>query len=321
MNENVKKRCQQIIDRAYNYFVAEEKEPLEKILISMIAGQHLLFEDQPGLGKTLLVKIFASLIDIPWGRIQFTPDLMPAAVAGTKIWNERSNEFELQRGPVFTTFLLADEINRAMPKTQSALLEAMEELQVTIEGETLELDETFVVMATQNPIENEGTYALPEAQLDRFGMKMSLGYIEDTAVESDILHRRIDWQEDDPTDQIDSLLSYEEFRQLRRAVEQIKVEDSLIEHITRLVQASREQPEVEYGSSPRGSLALLALARARAIIHGRSYVIPDDIRALYLPTLRHRIILTMDSRMDGITSDEVLESIYINMPAPGATET
>lgn len=316
MNSDVKDLCRELLDQVSDYYVTDDMEPLELIFSSMLSGSHVLFEDNPGLGKTLLVKTFAGLIGSSWDRVQFTPDLMPADVCGTRIWNTRDSKFELQKGPIFTNVLLADEINRAMPKTQSALLEVMEERQVTIEGNTLPIDRPFIVLATQNPIESEGTYPLPEAQLDRFGIKLSLGYLESEDQEQRILERRIEWSQDDPTDSLPTVMPFDDFRTLQNATEDIHVDESILSYITLLVRETREHPQLELGASPRGSLNLLKLSRARALVHGRGHVIPDDVQFVFKPVLNHRIVLAMEAKMDGIRESNVLDEVLQNIAVP-----
>jgi MoxR-like ATPase len=250
-----------------------DKTVLRKMLCAALADGHVLFEDNPGLGKTLLAKVFSRVSGCAWGRVQFTPDMMPADILGTRIWKDASSGFMLEKGPVFTNVLLADEINRAPPKTQSALLEAMEEKQVTIEGITHRLESPFFVIATQNPIELEGTFPLPEAELDRFLIKMSTGYVQTLALESEILRRRIAWKKDDPTDLVQPALRGGQFRAMQEAVESsIYADGQILDYVSQIVRATREHPDVEVGSSPRGGLALLKLSRAHAAVCGRDFV-------------------------------------------------
>ena len=288
------KKANEILDRVESVFVGN-RALTEKLLAASLANGHVLFEDNPGLGKTLLVKAFAAAIGCEAKRVQFTPDILPADILGTKVWNQSERVFELHKGPIFTNILLADEINRAPPKTQSALLEAMDERQVTIEGETMKLTPPFFVLATQNPIEQEGTYPLPEAQMDRFLLRMSTGYPPETKDESEILKRRLGWAKDDPTDDIKPILTADEFRALQIAVEKsVFVHDQLLDYISTIVRALRQHPKVEVGPSPRGSLALLRLSRAMALSLGRDYVTPDDVKMFAVDALAHRTILAMD---------------------------
>jgi MoxR-like ATPase len=287
------------------------------VLSAALANGHILFEDYPGLGKTLLAKVFARLIDCSWRRIQFTPDLMPADIVGTRVWRANRSEFTFERGPIFTNVLLADEINRAPPKTQSALLEAMEERQVTIEGETHKLEPPFFVIATQNPIELEGTFPLPEAQLDRFLLKMSMGYPKTLELESEILRRRLNWKTDDPSVKVEPVITKKEFVEMQVFVEEeVYVDPQILEYIARIVRATREHPAVEVGSSPRGGLALLKISKAYAALCGRDFVTPDDVKVFIREALCHRIIIKMDYAFDGKISpksimDEILRQVEV----------
>ena len=256
MNEpqltEAKRTCESIIAAVGAVFVGN-KPLLRKLLAAGLANGHVLFEDNPGLGKTLLAKVFARVIGFNYARIQFTPDLLPADIIGTRVWRQKDSSFELMRGPIFTNILLADEINRTPPKTQAALLEAMEERQVTIEGETHTLQSPFFVLATQNPIEQEGTYPLPEAQLDRFVLKLSTGYAASIEEESLILQRRITWRKDDPSETVQSALSIEQFLGLQNSVETaIYIDQSILNYVSQIIRTTRNHPKVQIGSSPRG---------------------------------------------------------------------
>lgn len=308
--------CDKIIEGVAQAYVGN-RLLLRKVLAAGLANGHVLFEDYPGLGKTLLAKAFARAIGCGYTRVQFTPDLLPADILGTRVWRQRDGSFELIRGPVFTNVLLADEINRAPPKTQSALLEAMEEGQVTIEGETHRLTTPFLVLATQNPIEHEGTYPLPEAQLDRFTFKLSMGYPASLDLENEILSRRIAWQQDDPTRDLPAAVEANKFAELQRMVERdIYVDPTILEYISRLVRATREHPKVEIGSSPRGGLALLKVARALALIHGRDFVVPDDVKTVAVDTLSHRLILRTEVVLEGGRESDVAQEVVQSIPAP-----
>jgi len=290
---------------------------LRKLLAGALSDGHVLFEDYPGLGKTLLVKVFARAIGCASSRVQFTPDLLPSDILGTKTWNPRTGAFTLQKGPVFTNVLLADEINRAPPKTQSALLEAMEERQVTIEGETLKLAPPFFVLATQNPIEQEGTYPLPEAQMDRFLMRLSTGYPPELKDEREILKRRIAWTKNDPTDDLKPVVSAEEFRELQSIVEtRVYIHDQLLDYIGQIVRGIRAHPKVEVGPSPRGSLALLRLSRAFAVVNGRDFVVPDDVKTFAVDALAHRTILDLDEIIEGTRPERIVSEVVANVPIP-----
>ena len=315
--EEARLSCERIIDRVAEAFVGN-RLLLRKLLAAALANGHVLFEDFPGLGKTLLAKVFARAIGGDTKRVQFTPDLLPSDILGMNVWRQNDGTFRMMPGPVFTNVLLADEINRAPPKTQSALLEAMEERQVTIDGKTMGLEFPFVVIATQNPIEQEGTYPLPEAQLDRFLLKLSAGYPANAALESDILLRRIHWQKDDPTADMEPAVDVRRFVELQRFVETGVYTDRLIvDYITQLVRLSREHARVAVGVSPRGSLALLRASRAMALIHGRDFVVPDDVKMLVPDVLAHRIILNIEDTLEGVRGDLVVEDLLSEVPVPG----
>jgi MoxR-like ATPase len=314
--EEFQQLMQKTIDEIGKVFVTEDQSLVKKILCGFLAGGHILFEDNPGLGKTLLVKILAKVTGCEWKRIQFTPDLMPSDILGTKIWKGTSLGFELEKGPIFTNFLLADEINRAMPKSQSALLEAMEERQVSIEGTTHVLKPPFIVMATQNPIEMEGTYPLPEAQMDRFMMKLSLGYLKSEEKECQVLKRRISWQKDDPTMDIQSVISMDQILMIQKQVEKVYVDDNVLMYITRIIRKTRLDSSVKIGASPRGGLALLKLSRANALMDGRDYVIPDDVKFIAVDALAHRIILHVEHILEGRTPETIIKNILKNVEVP-----
>lgn len=314
--QELKKTFDQIIESIANVFVGEELL-LHKLLCAGLANGHVLFEDFPGLGKTLLTKVFAKRLGCNWSRIQFTPDLMPADIVGTRIWKSNSSEFVLEKGPIFTNILLADEINRSPPKTQSALLEAMEEKQVTIEGITNKLKAPFFVVATQNPIELEGTYPLPEAQIDRFMLKLSTGYVESLERECEILRRRIQWQEDDPTDQLKPVINMKIFREMQLKIEsEVHVDEQILEYIQKIVRKTREHSLVEIGSSPRGGLALLKVTRAMAASHGRDFVTPDDVKIFALDALAHRIILKVEYALEGKDPRQIIQEVVDGVEVP-----
>ena len=314
--EEARLSCEQIIDRVAETFVGN-RLLLRKLLAAALANGHVLFEDYPGLGKTLLAKLFARSIGGDTKRVQFTPDLLPSDVLGVNIWRQNVGTFQLMRGPVFTNVLLADEINRAPPKTQSALLEAMEERQVTLDGDTMPLGSPFVVIATQNPIEQEGTYPLPEAQLDRFLLKLSTGYPTNDQMEEDILLRRIQWQKDDPSTELEPAVGIDRFVELQRAVEtSVYTEQVIVEYITKIVRLSREHTRVAVGVSPRGGLALLRISRAIALIHGRDFVVPDDVKMVVSDVLAHRVILNIEDTLEGASGESVIEDILEQVPVP-----
>ncbi|MCX6013050.1 MAG: MoxR family ATPase [Chloroflexi bacterium] len=313
---DAKEVCDQIIEAVAEVFVGH-KPLLQKLLAAGLANGHVLFEDYPGLGKTLLAKLFAKAIGCDYNRIQFTPDLLPADIVGTKVWRQQESRFDLVKGPVFTHILLADEINRTPPKTQAALLEAMEERQVTIEGETNILQAPFFVLATQNPIEQEGTYPLPEAQMDRFMLKMSTGYPETLQEESIILSRRIKWQVDDPTSNIQPVISADRFLSLQWLVEnRIYIDTCILDYISQIVRATRKHPKIEIGSSPRGGLALLKISRSMALIHGRDFVTPDDVKNMVIDALAHRLILNIDEALEGTDPRQLVKEIVAEIPVP-----
>jgi MoxR-like ATPase len=284
-------------------------------MLAVLANSHILFEDYPGLAKTLLARSFAMSMGCGFSRIQFTPDLLPADITGTYVYNVRSGEFELRKGPIFANVILADEINRAPPKTQAALLEAMQERQTTLDGKTHPLTNPFVVIATQNPIEYEGVYPLPEAQLDRFMVKLQLGYPNKTE-EVEIMQRRMQRGQEDV--ELDPVANAETIIELQRSVEEIHVDDDVLGYITDIVQATRSHRQVEVGGSPRGSLAIFKLSRARAVYHGRDYVIPDDIKEVVVSALAHRLIMKTESWIKGTSPHQVIEEILKSTPVPKA---
>jgi MoxR-like ATPase len=286
----------------------------ELAIIGLAAAGHLLIEDVPGVGKTMLAKSLARATGCTFKRIQFTPDLLPSDVTGVSIYNQRTGEFEFRAGPIVAHVVLADEINRATPKTQSALLEAMEERQVTVEGITRPLPQPFMVLATQNPIEYEGTFPLPEAQLDRFLLRIHLGYPA-PADEVNVLERQMLRH---PIDDLGAVTSASELQQLQYAVRSVHVEQQLQRYIVHLVGLTREHPDVYLGASPRGSLSLMRAAQARAMLQGRDYVIPDDVKALAVAALAHRLIMSPEARMRNATASAVIASVLQEVPVPGS---
>jgi MoxR-like ATPase len=297
--------------------VVGKREPLELVFLGVLADGHVLLEDFPGLAKTLAARSFAQVLSMRFTRIQFTPDLMPSDVTGSSIWNQRDSEFEFRQGPIFTNLLLGDEINRAPPKTQAALLEAMQERQVTIEGVTHRLGPPFLVIATQNPIEYEGTYPLPEAQLDRFLLRTAFGYParED---EVEILGRRIEREEDEV--ELQPVVDRDTLLELQAAIEQVHVADSVREYCVDLVAATRASESVAVGSSPRGSLALLKLARAKAALSGRDFVLPDDVKAVAVPALAHRLVLRPELWVQRVSAEDVVREVLELVPTPKAED-
>ena len=314
--KNPTTHANEILDRVESVFVGN-RTLTQKLLAAALANGHVLFDDYPGLGKTLLVKAFARSIGCDSKRVQFTPDILPADILGTSIWNQSNAEFVLHKGPVFTNILLADEINRAPPKTQSALLEVMEERQVTIEGDTMHLEEPFFVLATQNPIEQEGTYPLPEAQMDRFLLRMRTGYPVDLDAETSILERRISWRKDDPTGDMQPAVDRPTFVAMQQHAERnVFVDKEVLRYMARLVREIRDHPDVNVGPSPRGSLALLRVSRSYAMIQGRDFVTPDDVREFVPEALGHRTLLDLEASLSGHTVDDVLRSILEKTPVP-----
>ena len=290
-----------------------KQENLRRVAIGILSNANMLIEDYPGLAKTLMANTFATSLGCKFKRVQFTPDLLPADIMGTYMYDQQAGEFKLRPGPLFTNVLLADEINRAPPKTQAALLEAMEEKQVTIEGITHKLPAPFITMATQNPIEQEGTYPLPEAQMDRFMMKMSMGY-PDRQEEKSILQRRKLRGKDDYD--IEPITSPKKVVAMQKALETVHVDTAIISYIVELVHRTREDHRVITGASPRASQSLFKTARASAAIDGRDYVIPDDIKAVALQVVSHRIVLKPESKIRGVTGQHIMRKILSEVPVP-----
>ncbi len=293
--------------------VVGKRQLLEQIMAAVLAGGHILLEDYPGLAKTLIANSFATALGLQFKRIQFTPDLLPGDITGGFVYDRTKNTFALRKGPLFANIILADEINRASPKTQSALLEAMQEHQVTLEGETLALPQPFIVFATQNPIEYEGTFPLPEAQLDRFLVKLAVGYPAPEE-EHEILKRRRQRRRD--AFDLEQVTNADELLAMRRAVEEVTLVPDVERYIVDLVNATRHDRQVVVGASPRGSLALLTLSRAWSAIRGRDYVLPDDVKLFAVPALGHRLILEPDLWMRRHATEDVLAAIMQRVPVP-----
>ncbi|MEK6255808.1 MAG: MoxR family ATPase [Chloroflexota bacterium] len=310
--DDVEELGNRVIEEVEKAIVGKNKL-IEMVMAAALAGGHVLLEDYPGLGKTLLAKSFATALGLNFKRIQFTPDLLPSDITGGYIYNRSKNEFELRKGPIFSNIILADEINRASPKTQSALLEAMQEVQVTLEGETMKLPEPFMVIATQNPIEYEGTFPLPEAQLDRFIVKLSVGY-PSTENELEILRQRRKRGQDEVS--LNKVTNAKELLQMRAAVETVYIDPDVERYIVNLVKRTRDDSQVAVGASPRGSLALLKLTRAWAALSGRDYVLPDDVKTFANPALVHRLILKPDLWLKKDAASEVIAEIMSNVPVP-----
>jgi MoxR-like ATPase len=310
--ERVQELAMQAVDEIERVIVGK-RQPLELVLCGFLANGHVLLEDYPGLAKTLAARSFAQVLSLRFTRVQFTPDLMPSDVTGSSIWNQRDADFEFRPGPIFTNLLLADEINRAPPKTQAALLEAMQERQVTIDATTHLLDPPFLVIATQNPIEYEGTYPLPEAQLDRFLLRTSFGYPErDEEVE--VLARRVERQSDEIA--LEPVIDRSTLLEMQEAVESIHVAESVQGYCVDIVTATRTSASTAVGSSPRGSLALLKLARCGAALAGRDFVLPDDVKAIAVPALAHRIVLMPELWVQRIAAEEVVAEALATVPTP-----
>jgi MoxR-like ATPase len=285
----------------------------DQILTGLVADGHILLEDLPGLGKTLLARSFAAALGLSFQRVQFTADLLPHDITGGDVYDARSGEFNFRRGPIFTNVLLADEINRAPPKVQSSLLEAMQEYQVTSERSTYPLPRPFLVLATENPIELEGTYPLPEAQVDRFLMRLSIGY-PTVDEERTILERRRARKTEEIS--VTAATTPDQFRALQRAAEDVEIEDSIAGYIVDIVRATRADVRAEVGSSPRGSLALQKLTRSRALLAGRDFVLPDDVKALAVPALAHRVIVKPEPWIRGVRAGEIVQAAVDRIPVP-----
>ncbi len=293
----------EITDEVSRYFLGDI-EVLQKILSAVISSGHVLLQDFPGTGKTFLAKLLSHVLGISYRRIQFTPDLLPSDIIGTKIWKQATSTFEIEKGPIFANLILADEINRAPPKTQAALLEAMEEKQVTLEGETILLPRPFIVIATQNPVEFEGTYPLPEAQLDRFMIQSSIGYPED---EKNLLKRRLSWKSDDPSSEAQVRSSPENLLAVQKKVEtQITVSDEVLDYIASFTEI-RSDDRVVAGPSPRGIISLLRMARGYAYVNGRDFVVPDDVKSVAADTLSHRLVLKPELTMEEVDNRTILK--------------
>jgi MoxR-like ATPase len=306
------RQCDGVIE-AVREAVVSDRAFLETILVGLLARGHVLLEDVPGTGKTLTARSLATVLGLSFSRIQFTPDLLPTDVTGTNIFNEQSREFEFRQGPLFNNVVLADEINRAPPKTQSALLEAMEERQVTVDGETRDLPDPFFVIATQNPVEHEGTFELPEAQIDRFMVKTSLGY-PDFDGELSLMKRRSNRFERSPS--VEPRLSHSEVKELQEVPESIRVDEDLMRYALELTRATRLDPRVDIGVSPRGSQRLFEAIRARSVIDGRAYATPDTVKAVAVPVLAHRLVLTAEAQVNDVEKRTVIEDILDETPVP-----
>jgi MoxR-like ATPase len=310
----VAERAREVVQTLGRIVVGKD-DVLERVLAGILANGHVLVEDYPGLAKTLIARLLAQALDLGFRRIQFTPDLLPSDITGSFLYDQREARFEFRAGPIFTNLLLADEINRATPKTQAALLEAMQEAQVTVEGQSFALEQPFLVVATQNPIELEGTYPLPEAQLDRFLLRVGVGYPGPEA-EREILRIRRARRTDVAT--VPTIVTRTELLAMQAALEDVFVSEALERYIVALAQATRTDPRVALGASPRGSLALLKLARAEAAMRGRDFVLPDDVKAVAVAALAHRLVLRPELWVSRTTPVQVVETLLQQVPAPAA---
>lgn len=310
--ETTAERCTAVLDEIEQAVVGK-RPALRLILTAVLAGGHVLIEDLPGLGKTLIARSFAAALGLDFTRVQFTPDLLPADLLGTTIYDMASGRFEFRRGPIFTNLVLADEINRTPPKTQAALLEAMAEGQVSIDGQTHRLSSPFIVLATDNPIEYEGTYPLPEAQLDRFAIRLRLGYLSEQG-EAAMLRRRLDRGAALPT--VRKVVDADDVMAMRESVEQVSVHDDVLRYVVSLANGTRHHPQVAVGASPRSELDLVQLARARALLLGRDYVIPEDVKALATSAVAHRIALRPEMWVRRIQGADVVDELLRRLPVP-----
>ncbi len=312
----VGERCERVLDEVERAVVGK-RDALELVLLGLLADGHILLEDFPGLAKTLMARSFAQVCQMQFTRIQFTPDLMPSDVTGSSVYNQRTADFEFRPGPIFTNLLLGDEINRAPPKTQAALLEAMQERQVTIEGRTRPLERPFLVIATQNPIEYEGTYPLPEAQLDRFLLRVGVGYPARDD-EWSMLERRLDRARDEI--ELRQVIDRAGVEALQQAIEQVHVSKAIGYYVVDLVASTRVSSRVQVGSSPRGSLAVMKLARAHAALRGRDFVTPEDVKAVAVPALGHRLMLRPELWVQRVRPEDVVREALETVPTPAAED-
>ncbi len=310
LNESIKRIREEI-----SKIIVGQGEMIDLLITAILADGHVLIEGVPGVAKTLTAKLLSKVISVDFSRIQFTPDLMPSDVLGTTVFNVKNSEFEFKQGPIFSNIVLIDEINRAPAKTQAALFEVMEERQVTIDGTTYGLEHPFMVVATQNPIEHEGTYRLPEAQLDRFLFKILVDYptLEEEITIISGHHQRHGLQ---PLSEVNAVLSATEISAYRKTVQHIHVEENLLKYVAQLIYETRNSPALFLGASPRASIAILNGSKAYAALHGRDFVTPEDIKAIALPVLRHRVLLTPDKEMEGVTPDEVVRQIIDKVEVP-----
>jgi MoxR-like ATPase len=312
--DETRRHCDEIVAEVSRAIVGK-REVLELVLIGILVRGHILLEDLPGLAKTLMARSFAQVLGVDFNRIQFTPDLLPADITGSSIYDQSGGRFEFRPGPLFTNLLLGDEINRAPPKTQAALLEAMQEEQITVENTTYPLTPPFVLIATQNPIEYEGTYPLPEAQLDRFMLRTPIGY-PTASEEWQILQRRLERREDEV--KLTEIVDRDRLLEMQAAVEQVHVSDPIGNYIVAIVEASRAHGDVQVGASPRGALAVMKLARGRALLSGRDFVTPDDVKSVAVPALAHRLTLRPELWVRRVGGEDVVRGLLAQVPAPSA---
>jgi MoxR-like ATPase len=312
--DDTRRHCEEIVTEVSRAIVGKQ-EVVELVLIGILVRGHILLEDLPGLAKTLMARSFAQVLGVDFNRIQFTPDLLPADITGSSIYDQSGGRFEFRPGPLFTNLLLGDEINRAPPKTQAALLEAMQEDQITVESTTYPLTPPFVLIATQNPIEYEGTYPLPEAQLDRFMLRTPIGY-PTASEEWEILQRRLERREDDV--KLTEIVDRDRLLEMQAAVELIHVSDPIGNYIVAIVEASRDHGDVQVGASPRGALAIMKLARGRALLAGRDFVTPDDVKSVAVPALAHRLTLRPELWVRRVSGEDVVRGLLAQVPAPSA---
>ncbi len=312
--ENLRNKTTEIKLAIGNVIIGQD-EMLDQLMIALLTDGHVLIEGVPGIAKTLTAKLFAKSISADFSRIQFTPDLMPSDITGTSVFNLKTSEFEFRKGPIFSNIILIDEINRSPAKTQAALLEVMEERSITVDGTTYKVEEPFVVIATQNPVEQEGTYRLPEAQSDRFLFKIKVNYptLEDEVMILNNSHKRADKKE---IDEVSAMISKEEISGFRKKIKALYIDENLIKYIAQIIDKTRNNSDLFLGASPRASLNIMNAAKAAAALNGRDFVIPDDIKYVAYPVLRHRIILSPEKEMEGLTSEKIIKKIINAVEVP-----
>ena len=318
LNERIQQESSfvDMISMEMNKVIVGQKHLVEGLMIGMLSNGHILLEGVPGLAKTLAINTLAHIINAKFSRIQFTPDLLPADVVGTMIYSQKREEFVVKQGPIFANFILADEINRASPKTQSALLEAMEEAKVTVDGVTYKVPDPFMVIATQNPTGYVGTYPLPEAQLDRFAVRLSMGYPTEEEEVNIISNRKTV----NPLEKVNAVTNVDMIREIRAATKEVALEDEICHYIVKLIHATRKSPKLSLGASPRASLLLMKLSQAYAFLRGRDYVLPEDIAFVFIPGIAHRIVLSQEARLNRETQTDILAEILRSVEAPFKTK-